>query len=78
MDFKAKNKEGLIYRMKDYIPLVALKKLNSNRETFADNMTKMDFFIASERDKELKLDAKYRVILILGRGIKFGFDYHKS
>mmetsp|Transcript_31626 Transcript_31626/g.28767 ORF Transcript_31626/g.28767 Transcript_31626/m.28767 type:complete len:240 (+) Transcript_31626:547-1266(+) len=77
MDFKSNNKEGLIHRMKQYLPLIAEKKMRADRKEFEEGMKKMDFFISGDRDKEMKIDEKYRIVLVLGRGVKFNFEYHK-
>ena len=65
-------------KLKKYIPLIAQKKLKLERLEYDDRMDQVDFLMLSEKDKEVSVDPKYSLMIILGRSVKFGYEVYKK
>jgi len=65
-------------KLKKYVPLIAQKKLKLERLEYEDRMDQVDFLMLSEKDKEVLVDPKYSLMIILGRPVKFGYEMYKK
>lgn len=65
-------------KLKKYLPLIAQKKLKLERLEYEDRLDQVDFLMLSEKDKEVLVDPKYSLMIILGRPVKFGYEMYKK
>ena len=70
-------KDPILAKLKKYIPLAAEKKCKMDREKVEKKMNFMDFFVCSEKEKDMKIEDKYGLILVFGRGVKFEYEFFK-
>jgi len=71
------DKDPIHAKMKKFLPLAAEKKARMEREKVEGKMNFMDVFVASDKEKGMKIEDKYSMIIAFGRGVKFEYEFFK-
>lgn len=71
------NDKDLLH-IRKYLSLYGEKKTPSSRSWYESRMNNLDYFVASEKEKDYKIEDRYSMIIVFGRGLRLEYEFYSK